>query len=123
MQEVAANPQNMDATIRLGEALISVRNWEAAETFAQRAMTLDLNNSRPVPAGRRPSACPRRRTPEQRGLCRRASSLGRKNPPKTEKLARQPAKRKRAPEPRRPLHDQARFLSISCGLASFFFRL
>ncbi|WP_300908701.1 hypothetical protein [uncultured Desulfovibrio sp.] len=47
MQEVAANPQNMDATIRLVEALISVRNWEAAETFAQRAMTLDLNNSRP----------------------------------------------------------------------------
>ncbi|MGE9984277.1 tetratricopeptide repeat protein [Desulfovibrio sp. SGI.169] len=48
MQEVAQNPKNMEAMIRLVEALMSVQNWEAAETFAQRAMTLNLNNPQPV---------------------------------------------------------------------------
>lgn len=48
MQEVAQNPKNVEAMTRLVEALMGVQNWEAAETFARRAMTLDLNNPQPV---------------------------------------------------------------------------
>ncbi|WP_229772667.1 tetratricopeptide repeat protein [Desulfovibrio porci] len=47
MQEVAKDPKNVDAMVHLVEALMSAQNWEAAETFAQRAMTLDLNNPQP----------------------------------------------------------------------------
>ena len=48
MQEVAKNPQNVDALLHLVEALMTAQNWEAAETFAQRASTLDVNNPQPL---------------------------------------------------------------------------
>ena len=48
MQEVAKNPQNVDALVHLVEALMTAQNWEAAETFAQRASTLDVNNPQPL---------------------------------------------------------------------------
>ncbi len=48
MQEVAKDPKNVDAMVHLVEALMTARNWEAAETFAQRAMTLDVSNPQPL---------------------------------------------------------------------------
>ena len=48
MQEVAKNPQNVDALVHLVEALMTAQNWEAAETFAQRASTMDVNNPQPL---------------------------------------------------------------------------
>ena len=48
MQEVAKNPQTVDALVHLVEALMTAQNWEAAETFAQRASTLDVNNPQPL---------------------------------------------------------------------------
>ena len=48
MQEVAKNPQNVDALVHLVEALMTAQNWEAAETFAQRASTRDVNNPQPL---------------------------------------------------------------------------
>ena len=48
MQQVAKNPNDMDALIHLAEALMHAENWQAAETFAQRASVLDLNNPQPL---------------------------------------------------------------------------
>ena len=48
MQEVAKNPQNVDALVHLVEALMTAQNWEAAETFAQLASTPDVNNPQPL---------------------------------------------------------------------------
>ncbi|WP_022655247.1 tetratricopeptide repeat protein [uncultured Desulfovibrio sp.] len=48
MQEVAKDPKNVDVMVHLAEALMSAQNWEAAETFTQRAMTLDLDNPQPL---------------------------------------------------------------------------
>ena len=48
MRQVAENPRDSKAMIHLVEHLVTVQNWEAAETFAQRAITLDVNNPRPL---------------------------------------------------------------------------
>ena len=48
MRQVAENPQDIGALIHLIEHLVSAQNWDAAETFAQRAVTLDVGNSKPL---------------------------------------------------------------------------
>lgn len=48
MQQAARDPDNVQTLIRLIEALIARQNWEAAATFARRAVTLDVNNPRPL---------------------------------------------------------------------------
>ena len=48
MRQVAENPQDIGALIHLIEHLVSAQNWDAAETFAQRAVTLDVGNSTPL---------------------------------------------------------------------------
>lgn len=48
MRQVAENPNDGTAMIHLVEHLIGAQNWEAAETFAQRAVTLDMGNSKPL---------------------------------------------------------------------------
>ncbi|GHU94097.1 hypothetical protein AGMMS49974_02890 [Deltaproteobacteria bacterium] len=48
MQQAAKEPQNADVLIHLVEALIAAQNWEAAETFAKRAVSLDLQDHRPL---------------------------------------------------------------------------
>lgn len=48
MQKVAENPNDMDALLRLAEAFMHAENWQAAETFAQRASVLDLKNPQPL---------------------------------------------------------------------------
>ena len=48
MQQVAKNPKDMNALMQVAEALMHAENWQAAETFAQRASVLDLNNPRPL---------------------------------------------------------------------------
>ncbi|BAV92305.1 tetratricopeptide repeat protein [Candidatus Desulfovibrio trichonymphae] len=48
MQQAAKEPQNTDVLIHLVEALIAAQNWEAAETFAKRAVSLDLQDHRPL---------------------------------------------------------------------------
>ncbi|MBQ9407455.1 MAG: hypothetical protein IJU37_12055 [Desulfovibrio sp.] len=44
MRQVAMEPQNMDVLLELVEQLASVQSWEAAETFAQRAVAQDAGN-------------------------------------------------------------------------------
>ena len=48
MRQVAENPQDIGALIHLIEHLVSAQNWDAAETFAQRAVTMDVGNSKPL---------------------------------------------------------------------------
>ncbi len=48
MQQVGKNPQDMNALMQLAEALMHQENWQAAETFAQRASVLDVNNPQPL---------------------------------------------------------------------------
>ena len=48
MRKVAENPNDGTAMVHLVEHLIGAQNWEAAETFAQRAVTLDTGNSKPL---------------------------------------------------------------------------
>ena len=48
MQQVAKNPKDMNALMQVAEALMHAGNWQAAETFAQRASVLDLNNPQPL---------------------------------------------------------------------------
>lgn len=48
MRQVAENPNDGTALVHLVEHLIGAQNWEAAETFAQRAVTLDTGNSKPL---------------------------------------------------------------------------
>ena len=48
MREVAENPQDLGALVHLIEHLVTAQNWDAAETFAQRAITLDAANSKPL---------------------------------------------------------------------------
>lgn len=48
MQQVGKNPQDLDALMQLAEALMHQENWQAAETFAQRASVVDLNNPQPL---------------------------------------------------------------------------
>ena len=48
MRQVAENPNDSTAMIHLVEHLVSAQNWDAAETFAQRAVTLDTGNSKPL---------------------------------------------------------------------------
>ena len=47
MREVAENPQDLGALVHLIEHLVTAQNWDAAETFAQRAVTMDV--SIPIP--------------------------------------------------------------------------
>ncbi|MDR2819027.1 MAG: tetratricopeptide repeat protein [Desulfovibrio sp.] len=47
MQKAAQEPKNQDVLIRLAEALIGSKNWQAAETFVSRAIVLDANNPHP----------------------------------------------------------------------------
>ena len=48
MRQIAENPNDSTAMIHLVEHLIGAQNWDAAETFAQRAITLDAANSKPL---------------------------------------------------------------------------
>lgn len=48
MRQVAENPQDIDALIHLIEHLVTAQNWDAAETFAQRAVTMDVGNPKPL---------------------------------------------------------------------------
>lgn len=48
MQQVGKNPQDINALMQLAEALMHQENWQAAETFAQRASVVDLNNPQPL---------------------------------------------------------------------------
>lgn len=48
MRQVAENPQDLVALIHLIEHLVSAQNWDAAETFAQRAVTMDVSNPKPL---------------------------------------------------------------------------
>lgn len=48
MRKVAANPQDVDALVHLVEHLVAAQNWQAAETFAQRAVALDSANPAPL---------------------------------------------------------------------------
>lgn len=48
MQEAGRNPDNGEVIFHLAEALVAAGNWEAAETFARRAMVLDVSNPAPL---------------------------------------------------------------------------
>jgi len=48
MRQVAENPQDLTALIHLIEHLVTAQNWDAAETFAQRAVTMDVSNPKPL---------------------------------------------------------------------------
>ena len=48
MRQVAENPQDISALIHLIEHLVTAQNWDAAETFAQRAVTMDVSNPKPL---------------------------------------------------------------------------
>ena len=48
MRQVAENPQDLGALIHLIEHLVTAQNWDAAETFAQRAVTMDVSNPKPL---------------------------------------------------------------------------
>ena len=48
MREVAENPQDLGALVHLIEHLVTAQNWDAAETFAQRAVTMDVSNPKPL---------------------------------------------------------------------------
>lgn len=46
MQKVSENPNDVDTMLHLVEHLITIKNWQAAETFAQRAVALDALNGK-----------------------------------------------------------------------------
>lgn len=48
MQQAAQDPNNVGVLVQLIEALIGQHNWDAAATFARRAITLDVRNPRPL---------------------------------------------------------------------------
>ena len=48
MRQVAENPQDLGALIHLIEHLVTAQNWDAAETFAQRAVTMDVSTPKPL---------------------------------------------------------------------------
>lgn len=48
MRKVSENPQDLNALLHLIEHLVVAQNWEAAETFAQRAVTMDVSNPKPL---------------------------------------------------------------------------
>ena len=48
MRQVSENPQDLNALLHLIEHLVTAQNWEAAETFAQRAVTMDVSNPKPL---------------------------------------------------------------------------
>ncbi|MBO4300878.1 MAG: hypothetical protein J5861_04665 [Desulfovibrio sp.] len=48
MRQAAEDPKNIDVLLQLVEHLVSVQSWEAAETFAQRAVVMDTANPKPL---------------------------------------------------------------------------
>ena len=48
MRQAAAEPQNIDVLIRLVEQLPAAQSWDAAATFAQRAVAMDATNPKPL---------------------------------------------------------------------------
>lgn len=48
MEEVSRNPADMDALLSLINSLMTLENWEAAESFARRGMQLDPKDPRPL---------------------------------------------------------------------------
>lgn len=48
MQQVAAEPTNKTALMHLAEHLMATQEWDAAATFAQRAVALDVNDPQPL---------------------------------------------------------------------------
>lgn len=48
MQQAAQNPDNVGVLVQLIESLMAQHNWDAAGTFARRAVTLDVTNPRPL---------------------------------------------------------------------------
>ncbi len=48
MRQAAAEPQNIDVLIRLVEQLTAAQSWDAAATFAQRAVAMDATNPKPL---------------------------------------------------------------------------
>lgn len=48
MQQAAQDPDNVGVLVQLIEALMAQHNWDAAATFARRAVTLDVSNPRPL---------------------------------------------------------------------------
>ena len=95
MQKVAAEPTNKDALMHLAEHLMATQEWDAAATFAQRAVALDVNDPQPLymlgvilhnqgkPQKGRPAARPERppRPPRRRSCaCAGAAGPGRAAP-------------------------------------------
>ena len=48
MRQVAAEPQNIDVLVKLVEQLTAAQSWDAAATFAQRAVAMDAMNPKPL---------------------------------------------------------------------------
>lgn len=46
MQKLGENPNDVETMLHLVRHLIALRNWQAAETFAQRAVALDVLNDK-----------------------------------------------------------------------------
>ncbi len=44
MQKIGENPNDVETMLHLVQHLVATRNWQAAETFAQRAVALDVLN-------------------------------------------------------------------------------
>lgn len=44
MQMVSKNPQDLEATLKLSESLMAMGQWQSAENFAQKAMSLASGN-------------------------------------------------------------------------------
>lgn len=44
MQKVAQNPQDLESTLKLAESLMSLGEWQGAENFAQKAVSLASGN-------------------------------------------------------------------------------
>ena len=46
MQKLGENPNDVETMLHLVQHLITLQNWQAAETFAQRAVALDVLNDK-----------------------------------------------------------------------------
>lgn len=46
MQKLGENPNDVETMLHLVQHLITIKNWQAAETFAQRALALDVLNDK-----------------------------------------------------------------------------
>ena len=46
MQKISENPNDVETMLHLVDHLITIKNWQAAETFAQRAVALDAFNGK-----------------------------------------------------------------------------